>query len=97
LADLTKGRRRKRAALEQAVDGRLRAHHRLLITARLAHIDVLDETIAPLSQEAARARRRCRSPAERKTRLWRARGQRDYETARDPRWPAGDIYASARC
>src|SRR3954452_7249739 len=33
LADLAKGRlRRKRAALEQALDGRPRAHHRLLIT-----------------------------------------------------------------
>jgi transposase len=66
LADLAKGRlRRKRAALEQALDGRLRAHHRLLITTHLAHIDFLDETIAQLSQEIAERLRPVEAELER--------------------------------
>ncbi len=66
LADLAMGRlRRKRAALEQALDGRLRAHHRLLITTHLAHIDFLDETIAQLSQEVAERLRPVEAELER--------------------------------
>ena len=66
LAELAKGRlRRKRAALEQALDGRLRAHHRVLIATHLAHIDFLDETIAQLSQEIAERLRPVEAELER--------------------------------
>jgi transposase len=54
LAELAKGRlRTKRAALERALSGRLTAHHRLLLTTHLAHIDFLDEEIARLSAAIA--------------------------------------------
>jgi transposase len=54
LADLARGRmREKRALLEQALVGRLRAHHRFLISELLAQIDYLDEAIARVSQEVA--------------------------------------------
>lgn len=47
LADLALGRlREKRAALEQALAGRVRDHHRFLLASHLAHIDFLDEQIA---------------------------------------------------
>jgi transposase len=66
LADLAQGRlRRKRAALEQALDGRLRAHHRLLIATHLAHIDFLDETITQLSEEIAERLRPVEADLER--------------------------------
>lgn len=45
--------RRKRAALEQAVQGRMRAHHRLLLTLYLEQIDLLDEHIARLGAQIA--------------------------------------------
>jgi transposase len=49
LAELAKGRlRAKRADLERALSGRLTAHHRVLPTTHLAHIDFLDEEIARL-------------------------------------------------
>ena len=54
LAELAKGRlRKKRADLERALSGRLSAHHRLLLTTHLAHIDFLDEEIAQLGAAIA--------------------------------------------
>ncbi len=54
LAELAKGRlRAKRAALAQALSGRVSGHHRLLLTTHLAHADFLDEEIARLSAEIA--------------------------------------------
>jgi transposase len=54
LAELAKGRlRAKRAERERALSGRLSAHHRLLLTTHLAHVDFLDEEIARLSTEIA--------------------------------------------
>jgi transposase len=54
LAALAKGKlRTKREALERALQGRVTAHHRLLLTTHLAHIDFLDEEIARLSAEIA--------------------------------------------
>lgn len=52
MAELAKGRLRdKRAALEQALTGRVRPHHRTLIADHLTHIDFLDERIEFISQE----------------------------------------------
>jgi transposase len=54
LAELAKGRlRKKRAALEQALAGRMREHHRLLVGMHLEHIDFLDESIERLDAEVA--------------------------------------------
>ena len=54
MADLARGRMRsKRAALEQALRGRMGDHHRLLIALHLEHVDLLDEQIAHLSAEIA--------------------------------------------
>jgi hypothetical protein len=54
LAQLAKGRlREKLPQLEQALAGTVGAHHRLLIARQLAHIDFLDEAIAPVSDEVA--------------------------------------------
>ncbi|HEY7116567.1 MAG TPA: IS110 family transposase [Tepidisphaeraceae bacterium] len=54
LAELAKGRlRTKRTELERALAGRVSAHHRLLLTTHLAHIDFLDEEIARLSAAIA--------------------------------------------
>jgi transposase len=51
LAELAKGRlRQKLPALREALHGRFRAHHALLVGQILAHIDFLDETIATLSE-----------------------------------------------
>ena len=50
LAELAQGRRRrKRAALEQALAGRVREHHRFLLAQHLTQIDFLDEQIATYS------------------------------------------------
>ena len=47
LADLAKGRlRTKRELLAQALDGRVKPHHRFVLTELLCQIDGLDETIA---------------------------------------------------
>jgi len=52
MAALARGRmRRKRAALEQALEGRRGAHHRMLIALHLEHVDMLDEQIERLSAE----------------------------------------------
>ena len=54
LAELAKGRlRTKRAVVARALAGRVSAHHRLVRTTQLAHIDFLDEEIARLSAEIA--------------------------------------------
>jgi transposase len=54
IAELAKGKlRKKREALEQALVGRVNAHHRLLLAMHLEQIDLLDEQIARLSQELA--------------------------------------------
>ncbi len=55
LADLAKGKlRKKRDELERALSGRLQPHHRFLLTALLAQIDGLDETIARFDAAIAR-------------------------------------------
>jgi transposase len=47
LAELAKGRRRStRDLLAQALDGRVKPHHRLVLTELLGQIDSLDDTIA---------------------------------------------------
>ena len=52
LADLARGRlRQKRAELEKALVGRLKAHHRFMIAELLSHIDYLDEGIERVSVE----------------------------------------------
>src|SRR3989442_681287 len=52
LADLAKGKlRAKLPALRQALEGRFREHHALLVSHLLAHIEYLDETINSLSAE----------------------------------------------
>jgi transposase len=52
LADFARGRlREKRAALEEALVGRLGAHQRFLLKVQLQHIDQLDATIEALGQE----------------------------------------------
>ena len=54
LAELAKGRMRsKRGALEQALTGRVRDHHRYLLAQHLVHLDFLDEQIAELEQQIA--------------------------------------------
>ena len=54
LAGLAKGRLcKKRAALVEALTGRVRAHHRLLLRELLGHLDYLDGAIARLSTEIA--------------------------------------------
>jgi transposase len=52
LASLARGKlQAKRADLERALEGRVRAHHRFLLTEVLAHLDYLDEAIARFSTE----------------------------------------------
>jgi transposase len=54
MATLAKGRLcKKRAALVEALTGRVRAHHRLLLRELLAHVDYLGGTITRLSAEIA--------------------------------------------
>jgi transposase len=49
VADLARGQlRKKQAALEQALTGRLRGHHRFLLAQLLGHLDFLDKEIATL-------------------------------------------------
>lgn len=55
LKHLVHGRlREKLPELEQALTGRVRPHHRFLITQHLAQLDFLDEQIAAYGQEIAR-------------------------------------------
>ena len=52
LAEMACGRlRAKRAELEQALTGRMGAHHRFLLDSHLKHIDFLNEQIERFSQE----------------------------------------------
>jgi transposase len=54
LAQLARGKMRaKRDLLVQALQGQFQSHHRILISAQLAHIDALDEEIGHLSAEIA--------------------------------------------
>lgn len=53
LADLARGRlRQKLPQLREALEGRFRSHHALILGELLGHIDYLDEAIARLSEEA---------------------------------------------
>lgn len=55
LAELAKGRlRAKLPALREALEGRFRGHHALLLGELLAHLDYLDEAVERLSREVAR-------------------------------------------
>jgi transposase len=55
LADLAKGKlRRKLPALREALQGRFRAHHAVLIGQILAKVDFLDDMIVTLTQEIDR-------------------------------------------
>jgi transposase len=52
MADLAKGRLRdKRAQLIQALAGRVKAHHRFVLTELLCQLDSLDETIARFDEQ----------------------------------------------
>lgn len=52
MADLAKGRlREKREALAKALEGRVKAHHRFVLTELLAQIDSLDESIARFDEQ----------------------------------------------
>jgi len=52
LAELAKGRLRKKIPqLKEALTGRVRQHHRFLLSEQLSHIDYLDEAIDRLSAE----------------------------------------------
>lgn len=54
LAELARGRlRAKRAELEQALVGRMSAHHRFLLDSHLKHIDFLNDQIEHFSMEIA--------------------------------------------
>jgi hypothetical protein len=65
LAELAKGRlRTKREALEQALAGRVREHHRFMIARHLEHIDFLDEQIASFDRKITEAIREASEPDE---------------------------------
>jgi transposase len=54
MAQLARGRlRTKREALAQALEGRVKPHHRFVLTELLCQIDNLDETIARFDQQIA--------------------------------------------
>ncbi len=60
LAQLARGRMRsKRDQLGQALQGKLMAHHRFLITEQLSHIDSIDECIEHISTEIEERMRLC--------------------------------------
>ncbi|MGC2049607.1 MAG: IS110 family transposase [Gallionella sp.] len=66
LAELAKGRlRNKLPQLKQALNGRVRAHHRFLLVEQLSHIDYLDEAIGRLSGEIAERLRPFQAEIER--------------------------------
>lgn len=63
LAELARGRlRNKRAELEQALTGQLKAHHQFMLTEQLSHLDYLDEAIEHLNTEIEQ--RLCSQEAE---------------------------------
>ena len=52
MAELAKGRLRdKREALTKALDGRVKAHHRFVLTELLCQIDSIDETLARFDEQ----------------------------------------------
>lgn len=52
MAELAKGRlREKRGQLEQALEGRVKPHHRFVLTELLGQIDSLDETVARFNEQ----------------------------------------------
>ena len=52
MAELAKGRlREKRAELANALEGRVKAHHRFVLTELWCQIDHLEETIARVDQQ----------------------------------------------
>jgi transposase len=52
LAELAKGRLRKKIPqLKEALNGRVREHHRFMLSEQLSHIDYLDEAIERLNTE----------------------------------------------
>jgi transposase len=52
MAELAKGRlRTKRDQLSQALDGRVQAHHRFVLTELLCQIDSLEDTIARFNEQ----------------------------------------------
>lgn len=52
IAELAKGRmREKREALTKALEGRVKAHHRFVLTELLCQVDSLEETISRFDQE----------------------------------------------
>jgi transposase len=56
LAELAKGRlRKKRAELQKALDGRVKDHHRFMISNHLVHLDFLDEQIGIFDEAIVRA------------------------------------------
>ena len=56
LSELARGKlRAKLPALRQALEGRVKPHHLVLIERMLAHIDFLEESIAEVQQEVERA------------------------------------------
>lgn len=65
MADLAKGRmRNKLEALEKALTGVVRPHHRFMIAEHLAHIDFLDEQIARVSEKIGQQIDTMSQPAE---------------------------------
>jgi transposase len=65
LADLAKGRlRAKREALEQALVGRVREHHRFMLARHLEHFDFLDEQVASFDAAITEAIRKASAPDE---------------------------------
>jgi transposase len=56
LAELARGRLRKKLPeLRRALEGRVKAHHRIVLAQLLAHIDYLESVIAELQAEIERA------------------------------------------
>jgi hypothetical protein len=56
LADLAKGRlRRKRAQLAKALDGRVKPHHRFVLTALFCQIDRLETALPALMRRSKRS------------------------------------------
>ncbi|WP_317111037.1 hypothetical protein [Chroococcidiopsis sp. SAG 2025] len=52
MAELTIGRlRNKQEQLKQALEGRVRSHHRFILAELLCHIDGIDETTERFNQE----------------------------------------------
>ncbi len=65
LADLAKGRlREKREQLIKALEGRVKPHHRFVLTELLCQIDSLDETIARFGEQIQQQMRQADLPFE---------------------------------